>query len=79
MRWGSNAKLLKYGICETMSAVNRYRPVIQNLYLVEVLHEIWVLVGNVLLHKRCRLEQLLTSLAAEFALILLLDVGFTGP
>ena len=47
-------------------------------YLVEALHELGVLVGDVLLDERRGLEQLLAGLAPELALVLLLDVLFAS-
>lgn len=44
------------------------------IYLVELLDQVTMLVGDVLFNERGRLEQLLTRLAAELALVLLLDV-----
>ena len=46
-------------------------------YLVQLLHQIGVLIGNVLLDEGRSLEQFLTGLATELALILLLDELFT--
>ena len=48
------------------------------LYLVEVLNKVSMLVGDVLLDEGRSLEQILTRLAPELALILLLDVRLTS-
>jgi hypothetical protein len=46
------------------------------MHLLEVLHELWVFVGNVLLNERCGFEELLARFASELALVFLFDVGF---
>ena len=43
-------------------------------YVLQVLDKLGVLVGNVLFHKGCRLEQLLAGLAAELPLVFLFNV-----
>ena len=47
-------------------------------HLFEMFDKVWVLVGDVLLHERCSLEEFLTCLTPEFALVLLLDVRLAG-